>query len=168
MPLLERVDHRVGRQPKGRWRTVTVRGGEKGPLRLRVLLATVRVKDEDGRVGARERLAVSRGLADKPQAWYTLSNDKEAARTALARVHGSRHRTEELLGQGKQEVGLSHYEVRGWTGRQHHRTLSLLALWFVQVERLRPGKKRRRRRRRKCGRSSRSCCGRQRPVRNKL
>jgi SRSO17 transposase len=144
LPLFERVDHWVGRQPRGRWRTVTVRDGEKGPLRLRVLLATVQVKDEDGCVGTRERLAVFRSLADKPQTWYTLSNDKEAARTVLARVHGSRHRIEELLEQGKQEVGLSHYEVRGWTGWQHHMTLSLLALWFLQVERLRLGKKHRR------------------------
>ena len=45
-------------------------------------------------------------VADKPQTWYTLSNDKEAARVVLARVHGNRHRIEELLEQGKQEVGL--------------------------------------------------------------
>jgi SRSO17 transposase len=80
-------------------------------------------------------------VGDKPQTWYTLSNDKEAVRVVLARVHGNRHRIEELLEQGKQEVGLSHYEVRSWTGWQHHMTLSLLALWFLQVERLRLGKK---------------------------
>ena len=144
LPLFERVDHWVARQPKGRWRTVTVRDGEKGPLGVQVLLATVQTKDEDGCVGGRERLAVIRSVAAKPQTWYTLSNDKEAARVVLARVHGNRHRIEELLEQGKQEVGLSHYEVRSWTGWQHHLTLSLLALWFLQVERLRLGKKRQR------------------------
>lgn len=141
LPLFERVDHWVDRQPKGRWRTVTVRDGEKGPLRLQVLLATVQTKDEAGRVGAQERLAVFRSLADKPQVWYTLSNDREAPRGVLARVHGHRHRVEELLEQGKQEVGLSHYEVRSWTGWHHHVTLSLLALWFLQLEKLRLGKK---------------------------
>jgi hypothetical protein len=45
------------------------------------------------------------------------------------------------LEEGKQEVGLSHYEVRSWVGWQHHMTLSLLALWFVQTERLRLGGK---------------------------
>jgi SRSO17 transposase len=141
-PLFERVDHWVERQPKGRWRTVTRRDGEKGPLRVKVLLATVQVKDEDGCVGPRERLAVFRSVEDKPRTWYTLSNDKEAKRVVLARVHGNRPRIEELLEQGKQEVGLSHYEVRSWTGWHHHMTLSLLALWFLQVERLRLGKKR--------------------------
>jgi len=79
------------------------------------------------------------GAAHETMLW-----NKEAARTVLARVHGSRHRIEELLEQGKQEVGLSHYEVRRWTGWTQHMTLSQLALWFLQVERLRLGKKHRR------------------------
>jgi hypothetical protein len=48
---------------------------------------------------------------------------------------------EELLEEGKQEVGLGHYEVRSWEGWHHHMTLSLLALWFLQLERLRLGGK---------------------------
>lgn len=141
LPLFERVDRWVARQPKGRWQRVTVRDGEKGPLRVKVLLATLQTKEEDGRVGPRERLVVLRSLGSNPQTWYTLSNDREAKRGELARVHGSRHRIEELLEQGKGEVGLSHYEVRSWTGWHHHMTLSLLALWFLQLERLRLGKK---------------------------
>jgi len=141
LPLFERVERWVVRQPKGRWRTVTIRAGEKGPLRVQVLLASVQTKDEGGRVGPQERLAVLRTLDAKPQVWYTLSNAREADRGVLARVHGDRHRVEELLEQGKQEVGLSHYEVRSWTGWHHHMTLSLLALWFLQLEKLRLGKK---------------------------
>jgi SRSO17 transposase len=141
LPLFERVEHWVARQPKGRWRTVTIRAGEKGPLRVQVLPAGVRTKDEGGRVGPQERLAVFRSLGNKPEVWYTLSNDREAGRSELARVHGDRHRVEGLLQQGKQEVGLSHYEVRSWTGWHHHMTLSLLALWFLQLEKLRLGKK---------------------------
>jgi SRSO17 transposase len=141
LPLFERVDHWVARQPKGRWRTVTIRAGEKGPLRVQVLLATVQTKDEDGHVGGQERLAVFRTLDAQAQVWYTLSNDRQADRGVLARVHGDRHRVEEVLEQGKQEVGLSHYEVRSWTGWHHHMTLSLLALWFLQLEKLRLGKK---------------------------
>jgi SRSO17 transposase len=140
-PLFERVDQWAARQPAGRWRTVTVRDGEKGPMRVKVLLATVQTKDEDGCGGARERLAVLKSCEPKPQTWYTLSNAHQARRPELARVHGTRHRVEELLEEGKQEVGLGHYEVRSWLGWQHHMTLSLLALWFVQLERLRLGKK---------------------------
>jgi SRSO17 transposase len=141
LPPFERVDHWTQRQPKGRWRTVTVRDGEKGPMRVRVLLATVQAKDEDGCIGPRERLAVFRSVETKPQTWYTLSNAPKAKGVVLARVHGSRHRVEELFEQGNEEIGLDHYEVRSWTGWQHHMTLSLLALWFLQLERLRLGKK---------------------------
>src|SRR5207244_1391369 len=140
-PLFERVDRWVARQPAGRWRQVKVRDGEKGPIEVKVLLATVQTKDEDGCVGGSERLAVIRSCAKKPQTWYTLSNAREAKRAEVARVHGARHRVEELLAEGKGEVGLGHYEVRSWVGWHHHMTLSLLALWFLQLERLRLGGK---------------------------
>ena len=138
-PAFERVDQWVARQPQGRWRTVTVRDGEKGPLQVQVLLATVQTKDEDGCAGPRERLAVLRSCADPPQTWYTLSNAHAARRNEVARVHGARHRVEELFAQGNQEIGLDHYEVRSWVGWHHHMTLSLVALWFLQLERLRLG-----------------------------
>jgi SRSO17 transposase len=141
LPTFERVDRWVARQPKGRWRKVKVRDGEKGPREVKVLLATVQTKDEGGRVGGSERLVVLRRGGRQPQTWYALSNDREGGRAELARVHGSRHRVEELLEQGKGEVGLGHYEVRSWVGWHHHRTLSLLALWFLQLERLRLGGK---------------------------
>jgi SRSO17 transposase len=138
-PLFERVDRWAARQPAGRWRTVKVRDGAKGPHEVSVLLATVQTKEEDGHVGPRERLVVIRTWESKPQTWYTLSNAREAPRAELARVHGARHRVEELFGEGNGEVGLDQYEVRSWTGWHHHMTLSLLALWFLQLERLRLG-----------------------------
>ncbi|HET8648219.1 MAG TPA: IS701 family transposase [Vicinamibacteria bacterium] len=141
LPLFERVDAWAARQPAGRWRKVKVRDGEKGPLEVQVLLATVQTKDEGGRVGPRERVAVLRSCEKRPRVWYTLSNDRQARRGQLAQAHGARHRVEELLQEGNQEVGLGHYEVRSWVGWHHHLTLSLLALWFLQVERLRLGGK---------------------------
>ena len=141
LPLFERVDRWVARQPAGRWRAVKIRDGEKGPLAAKVLLATVQTKDEGGRVGPSEKVVVIRTCEAKPRTWYALSNAREATRAELTRVHGSRHRVEELLEEGNQEVGLGHYEVRSWTGWHHHMTLSLLALWFLQGERLRLGGK---------------------------
>jgi SRSO17 transposase len=138
-PTFERVDRFAARQPAGRWRTVKVRDGEKGPIQVKVLVAMVQTKEEDGCVGPRERLVVLRSCEKKPQTWYTLSNAWAAKRWELARAHGARHRVEELLAEGKGEVGLGHYEVRSWVGWHHHMTLSLLALWFLQLERLRLG-----------------------------
>jgi SRSO17 transposase len=141
LPEFERADRWVARQPAGRWRKVKVRDGAKGPMAVQVLLATVQTKEEDGRVGGRERLAVLRTCEPNPRTWYTLSNARDERRAVLAQVHRQRHRVEELLEEGNGEVGLSHYEVRSWVGWHHHLTLSLLALWFLQVERLRLGGK---------------------------
>jgi SRSO17 transposase len=140
-PRFERVDRWLARQPAGRWRKVKVRDGEQGPIEVQVLWATVQTKDEDGCAGGSERLVVIRSREKKPRTWYTLSNARGAKRPELARVHGARHRVEELLEEGKGEVGLGHYEVRSWVGWHHHMTLTLLALWFLQLERLRLGGK---------------------------
>jgi hypothetical protein len=68
--------------------------------------------------------------------WYTLSNSAESV--PLAEVvggHAQRHWVEAGLKEGKSEVGMAHYEVRGWRGWHHHMTMSLLALWFLGLER---------------------------------
>jgi SRSO17 transposase len=142
LPLFERVEQWAARQPRKRWKKIRLPGGEKGPREVRVLSQRVQTKDEDGRVGPSERLTVIKTCERQPQVWYTLSNaSAEVPLASVVVAHGRRHGIEELLGQGKQEVGLSHYEVRSWTGWHHHVTLSLLALWFLQLERLRLGKK---------------------------
>src|SRR5205823_8737936 len=89
-----------------------------------------------------EWLVVLRSVAMEPRVWYTLSNaraDVPLARVATAR--GRRHGVEEVLQAGKGEVGLAHYEVRSWVGWHYHMTLSLVALWFLVLEKSRLGEK---------------------------
>jgi SRSO17 transposase len=139
-PPWRRVDAWAQAQPKSRWRKIHLGAGSKGPKVVWALEAWVQTKDEEGRVGRRERLVMIRSVDQEPRCWYTLSN--AAAETSLAKlveVHGRRHGVEELFGAGKGEVGLDHYEVRSWVGWHHHMTLSILALWFLQRERNRLG-----------------------------
>jgi SRSO17 transposase len=141
-PSFERAEVWAARQPASRWKTLTLRGGDQGPLKVRALKRRVQTKDEGGRVGPSETLLVLRSLAGEPRTWYALSNAPRAERRAvLAGVHAERHRAEEVLQEGKGEVGLAHYEVRSWVGWHHHMTLSLLALWFLTLERRRLGGK---------------------------
>src|SRR4051812_49553838 len=101
----------------------------------------VRTKEER-RVGPEERLVVTRTVEAKPRVHYSLSNaGPEVPLAELVRVRFARHRIEEVFGAAKGEVGLGQYEVRGWVGWHHHMTLSLLALWFLVLERLRGGGK---------------------------
>ncbi len=142
LPEWESVAAWAARQPKKRRRYFTIRDGEKGPLRVKAVQQWVQTRDEDGRPGTRERLVVIQSVEKNPRTWYVLSNaPKEIPLVAIVGARGERHRIEQLFQEGKQEVGLGHYEVRSWTGWHHHMTLTLLALWFLQLERLQVGKK---------------------------
>ena len=141
-PSWRRVDEWAQALPTGRWRRLRLAAGAKGPRLVRVAQAWVQTKDEDGRVGRRERLVVIRTIDRQPRTWYTLSNaPAEVAVSQVALAHARRHGAEELYAAGKGEIGLGHYEVRSWVGWHHHMTLSLLALWFVQLHQQRLGKK---------------------------
>lgn len=141
-PPWRRVDEWARAQPASRWRRLDLGPGAKGPRVVRALETEVQAKDEDGCVGARERLVVIRTVAEEPQVWYTLSNARrDVPLRQVVEAHSRRHGIEEVLQAGKGEVGLDHYEVRSWTGWHHHMTLSLLALWFLILEKRRLEKK---------------------------
>jgi SRSO17 transposase len=136
-----RVDAWAARQPAGRWTRLTIRGGERGPLRVDAMTVRVRTK-LDRRNGPEERLVVMRTVEEKPETHYALTHaGPEIPLEELARVRFTRHKVEEVFEAAKQETGLAHYEVRGWVGWHHHMTLSLLALWFLCCERRRVGGK---------------------------
>ena len=99
----------------------------------------VQTLDDNRRVGEEERLVVIRTV-NNPEArtWYTLSNAEESVPVAkVVGAHGQRYWEEAGLKEAKSEVGMAHYEVRGWRGWHHHMTMSLLALWFLGLERFR-------------------------------
>src|SRR3954447_24127043 len=131
----------AARQPDSRWTRLTIRDGERGPLLVDAMTVRVRTKQER-RIGPEERLVVMRTVEAKPQIHYSLSNaGPEVPLLELVRVRFTRHRIEEVFEAAKGEVGLAHYEVRSWVGWHHHMTLSLLALWFLILERRRVGGK---------------------------
>jgi SRSO17 transposase len=134
-PPWRRADEWARAQPRRLWRKVRLGAGSRGPKVVWAAEAWVQTKDEDGRVGPRERLVVIRTVDREPRVWYTLSNAPAAVPLAkVVEVHSRRHGAEELFGAGKGEVGLGQYEVRSWVGWHHHVTLSLLALWFLHLE----------------------------------
>ena len=135
----ERADEWAKRQPASRWKRMLVRAGEKGPLEVDAMTVRVQTR-QDGLVGPMERLVVTRTVEDKPRTNYHLSNAEGGVRLEeLVRGKSERQRVEQVFEEGKGEVGLDHYEVRSWVGWLHHMTLSLLALWFLALERGRVG-----------------------------
>ena len=116
-----------------------MRDGSKGPLVVEAVQRRVVSRTHRRQQGDPETLVVLR-YRDRDQAQvvkvdYYLSN--AAPETPLgecARVAKAEHRIEECLQRSKSEAGLADYEVRNWTGWQHHQTLSLLATWFLVRE----------------------------------
>jgi SRSO17 transposase len=133
-----RADVWAARQPESRWERVPVRDGEKGPLEVDAMIVSVRTK-EDRRIGPQERLVVMRPVGES-RIDYALTNaGPEVPLAEVVRAQRQRHRIEEVFEVGKGEVGLDHYEVRSWVGWHHHMTLSLVAMWFLCLERRRVG-----------------------------
>jgi len=134
------VARRKEQRPLDRWKRVKVRDGEKGPIEVFAFCTRVETK-RDGAPAREETLLVMRTI-NGSQTWYFLAPKGTKLQTAhLVRVAAHRHHIEQIFEMAKGEVGFDHYEVRSWVGWHHHVTLSMLALWFLVLERRRLGKK---------------------------
>jgi SRSO17 transposase len=126
--------------PAEAWRSVTWREGTAGPLTSR-FAARVRPAHDDFRLG--EPRAEEWFLAEWPEGEegptkYRLSTLPEAAPieepVATAKL---RWRVERDFEELKQELGLGHFEGRGWRGFHHHASLCIAAYAFLVAERCR-------------------------------
>jgi SRSO17 transposase len=128
------------------WKRIDVRDGSKGPLVVDVVKRRVVSRTHRRQQGHEEMLVVMRyrDRDDQPvvKVDYYLSNAApETPLWQFARVAKAEHRIEDCIQRSKSEAGLADYEVRHWTGWQHHQTLSLLATWFLVQETERGKKK---------------------------
>src|SRR6202048_752218 len=72
-------------------------------------------------------------LASVP--WSSTTVDKNISFRALVDLAKMRWRIERDYQELKQEIGLGHYEGRGWPGFHHHGTLCIAAYGFLLSER---------------------------------
>jgi SRSO17 transposase len=140
----QRVDKWRDTLSKAAWTKIDVRDGEKGPLVTELIKRRVVARTERGWEDCAEELLV---VTRTPESNGTMKYDYYLSNAPvvtfldeLARVIKAEHRIEDCLKRAKSEAGLSDYEVRTWTGWQHHQTLSLMALWFL-IRETRRGKK---------------------------
>jgi SRSO17 transposase len=121
------------------WQRLDVRDGSKGPLVVEAVKRRVVSRTHRRQQGDQETLVVIRSRErdqhEVVKVDYYLSNAApETPLWEFARVAKAEHRIEECIQRSKSEAGLADYEVRHWTGWQHHQTLSLLATWFLVRE----------------------------------
>jgi SRSO17 transposase len=123
--------------PKHAWRTITWRDGSADPLRSR--FARVRVRTAPIRGAAarpEEMLLIEWPHGEAAPTKYWLSNvDNKISFRELVDIAKMRWRIERDYQDLKQEIGLGHYEGRGWRGFHHHGTLCIAAYGFLISER---------------------------------
>lgn len=130
--------------PAEAYRQVVWREGINEALRGR--FAAVRVRHAGGNVGrARLReplwLLIEWPSDDADPLKYYLSNlPEDVTLEELVRCAHMRWRIERDYQELKQELGLGHFEGRGWRGFHHHAVLSTAAYGFLVSERLRADK----------------------------
>ncbi|MDB5349275.1 MAG: hypothetical protein JWN86_522 [Planctomycetota bacterium] len=110
--------------PRRAWHQITIAFGSKGPRRYAWAWLPI---NHDLGPKWRRRLLVRKSLKDGELTYYLAAGPARTTLTRLARVAGSRWSIEDAFESSEQEVGLADYEVRSWTGRRRHITLSLLA-----------------------------------------
>ena len=127
--------------PERAWKRITWRPGTKGRLRSRFAALRVRPAHRD-----------EQRTEPRPEEWLLIEWPKEEAEPTkywlstlpaetkirdlvrLAKLRWIIDRDDEEL---KQELGLGHFEGRGWRGFHHHATLCIAAYGFLVAERSR-------------------------------
>ena len=127
--------------PAKAWKTVTWREGTRTALRSRFAAVRVRAAHRDYKQGqprAEEWLLIEWPRGDAEPIKYWLSNlDKAVPLRELVALGKQRWIIERDYQELKQELGLGHFEGRGWRGFHHHGTLSIAAYGFLVAERSR-------------------------------
>jgi SRSO17 transposase len=127
--------------PKSAWRSVWWRHGTKGEMRSRFALLRVRAaKREPGRREERplEWLLIEWPATETAPVKFWLCNLPAGTRIAkIVNLAQMRWRVERDYEELKGELGLDHYEGRGWLGFHHHGALCIAAYAFLTAERAR-------------------------------
>ena len=135
------VDELAQSLPKAAWRQVWWRHGTKGEMQSRFALLRVRrAKREPGRREERplEWLLIEWPTNQSAPTKYWLSNLPAGTRIAkIVNLAQMRWRIERDYEELKGELGLDHYEGRGWLGFHHHGALCIAAYAFLVAERAR-------------------------------
>jgi SRSO17 transposase len=127
--------------PAAQWQSLEWREGTNFTLRSRCARVRVRTAHRDhqrSQLRCEEWLLIEwpEGHREPTKYWLsTLPEDALLQRMVLEAK--MRWRIERDYQDLKQELGLGHYEGRGWRGFHHHASLSIAAYGFLMVQQLR-------------------------------
>jgi len=121
----------------GRYRRVTWREGSKKTLGSNFASCRVVIEKDAKKLGRREEIWLLIEWPDDepaPTKFTLLSLPKKTSTVQMVRVSRQRWRTERVYEDMKGELGLDHFEGRGYPGWHHHVTVALTCYAFVAAE----------------------------------
>ena len=125
--------------PAAAWQTVKWREGTRGAMRSRFARLRVRPAHRDEKRSdprAEEWLLIEWPRGDPAPTKYWLSTLPATIPIAdLVRLAKLRWRIERDYQELKDELGLDHFEGRGWRGFHHHGALCIAAYAFLAADR---------------------------------
>lgn len=125
--------------PAMAWKQISWRQGERGMLRSRFAVVRVRPGHRDSKKTephAEEWLLIEWPKQESEPTKYWLSTlPEKTSLKALVKMAKHRWVIERDYEELKQELGLGHYEGRGWRGFHHHAVLCIAAYGFLVSER---------------------------------
>ena len=125
--------------PKQQWRHVTWRQGTEGELSSRFARLRVRPAHHDywrAQPWPEQWLLVEwPSAAPEPSKYWLSTLAEDTPMAELVRITKLRWRIERDYQELKQELGLGHFEGRGWRGFHHHATLCIAAYGFLVAQR---------------------------------
>lgn len=132
MELRQRRAHTViADLPATAWQRINCGDGAHGPRLSDWAVVDIRPLRERGRG---HWLLARRSIADPDEiAYYICFGPADTELAELVRVAGSRWAIEECFQTTKNEVGLDHYQVRGYPAWYRHITLSMAAAAFLTI-----------------------------------
>jgi hypothetical protein len=127
--------------PSAAWKDIGWRQGSKGTLRSRFAAVRVRPAHRDYKrtePHPEEWLLIEwpKNESEPTKYWLSTLPDRTSLKS-LVKIAKHRWIIERDYEELKQELGLGHYEGRGWRGFHHHATLCIAAYGFLVSERSR-------------------------------
>ncbi|GAA2957088.1 hypothetical protein GCM10020227_25270 [Streptomyces flavovirens] len=126
-----RAHELISRLADEEWKPLTCGNGAHGPRVYDWAAAPIRPWREEG---WDHWLLARRSLTDPTDiAYYICFSPAGTPLEELVRIAGSRWMVEECFQAAKNETGLDHYQVRGYTAWYRHITPSMAALAFLTI-----------------------------------
>ncbi|WP_327248777.1 IS701 family transposase [Streptomyces sp. NBC_01320] len=126
-----RADELISQPADDEWKSLNCGNGAHGPRVYDWAAAAIRPWRREG---WDHWLLARRSLTDPTDiAYYICFSPTGTPLGELVRIAGSRWMVEECFQAAKNETGLDHYQVRGYTAWYRHITLSMAALAFLAI-----------------------------------